>query len=194
MQLRSVLPCRMLPTTLTDELIDRACAGDPQAFGALARIVDPDLRGVAWAVLRNSHQVDDVMQTVYEKAFRQINTFNRQSRITTWLHSIAYRAAIDMVRYESRRRHEDLTGIEQDSAAAARATPVGDTVEIKLEFIQVMQQMDPETRTLLMLTAGFGHSYDEVADITGISRGTVASRVARAKTKLRNEAERDETI
>lgn len=172
---------RILSSSPPAELVAKACTGDAAAFGAIARIVDSDLRGVVWAVLRDQHSVDDVMQMAYEKAFRQIAGFEQRSNLKTWLHSICYRTAIDYLRHEGRRRHEDVDATPLESAHS-----ISDAVATKLEFAAVMDQMDPETRTLLMLTAGFGHSYDEVSEITGIARGTVASRVARAKERIRN--------
>ena len=173
---------RILSSSLPAELVARACAGDAVAFGAIARIVDSDLRGVVWAVLRDQHSVDDVMQAAYEKAFREIAGFQERSSLKTWLHSICYRTAIDHLRYEARRQHENV-----DTTLLESPRSIGDDVATRIEFAAVMDRMDPTTRTLLMLTAGFGHSYDEVAEITGIARGTVASRVARAKDKIRNE-------
>lgn len=159
-------------------LEERARAGDAAAFGALVRTVDADLRRVVWSVVRNAADTDDVMQAAYEKAFRAIGTFDGRSAFRTWLHSVCYRTAIDYVRYESRRDHGVLGEHPHDGDVGLRA------VEARIDVAHVFDQLDEEQRVLLMLTLGLGFSYDETAEIVQTQRGTVASKVSRARAKL----------
>jgi RNA polymerase sigma-70 factor (ECF subfamily) len=169
------------------DLERRATAGDAHAFGALLRRWDRDLRGVAWSVVGGGH-LDDVMQEAYERAFRKIGDFDGRSSLKTWLHTIVHRTAIDVGRYEARRRHHDL-----DDPAVHAA--VDDAVDVhadlasrgalgRLEIAAMLARLPVEQRMALMLTVGLGHSYDEAAAITGESRGTIASRVNRARARL----------
>jgi RNA polymerase sigma-70 factor (ECF subfamily) len=159
----------------------RARSGDVGAFGELIRQWDHDLRGVAWAVVRTAVDTDDIMQATYEKAFRSIATFRGESTLKTWMHSICYRTAIDHVRYERRREHEsdDLlaSGLAPDSTST-------DAIN-RREIAAALTYLDTETSALLMLVAGLGYSFEEASNIAGIPRGTVASRVARARKSLR---------
>ena len=163
--------------------LDAARRGDPRAFGRLLRAWDADLRGVAWAVVRNADAVDDVCQSAYEKAFRQIDGFAGDSSMKTWLHSIVYRSAIDHLRYEGRRRHDGIDTLERTPSKASTS----DTALGHLEIASVLSTLDPETRAMVMMTGPAGLSFDEVAEITGVPRGTVSSRVSRARAKLREE-------
>ena len=158
----------------------RARRGDPTAFGTLLRRYDHDLRGVAWSVVRSSDAVDDIMQSSYEKAFRSIDGFDGRSTLKTWLHSVVHRTAIDHLRREVRRHHDDL------SAAASAATPDGASLGAmgRIELAEVLDGLRPEQRVALMLTAGLGYSFDEAAQIMGERRGTVASRVSRARRRI----------
>jgi RNA polymerase sigma-70 factor (ECF subfamily) len=166
-------------------MTDRASAERPtldaRSFGAFLREHDHKLRGVAWAVVRDDHQTDDVMQSAYEKAFRALPDFDGRSSLTTWLHSIVYRTALDHVRFEGRRRHEDVDDLLNSSQPGSDAAGVGID---RLELAAAMDRLAPEERTALMLVAGLGYSYDETADIMGEARGTVASRVSRARARL----------
>jgi len=165
------------------DLESLACSGDAAAFGKLIREYDHELRGTAWSVVRDSHAVDDVMQQSYEKAFKAIKTFSQKSTLKTWLHSICYRTALDHVRYEGRRKHgkvEDMNYAETESDISLE-----DEVFVKMTLNEVLDQTDPETRTLMMLTSGLGYTYDETAEVTGVERGTIASRIGRARAKLR---------
>lgn len=167
-----------LPTL--DSLEERACQGDASAFGALIRRHDADLRGVVWSVVRSADATDDVMQAAYEKAFRSIARFDRRSTMRTWLHSICYRAAVDYVRYESRRRHQGLDAVQAIPAAESPDVVATD----RQELAALMEELEPDLRAMLMLTAGLGYSFDETAAIIGRPRGTVASKVGRLRTRI----------
>lgn len=166
------------------ELERRAIGGDAGAFGQIIRMHERDLRGLAWSVVRDNHQADDVLQTAFEKAFRRIKTFNGDGSLKAWLQSICYRAALDHIRYEGRRRHQNIEHI----ASPPSTDDVATEVEIAQRFEAVMASLDPETRALMMLTAGLGHTAADAARITNIPVGTVNSRLSRAKRRLRKEA------
>lgn len=101
----------------------------------------------------------------------------------TWLHSIVYRAAIDHVRYEGRRVHEDADELRDVVAAQPASQPERITLH-RSELAKVLDQCTPDQRAMLMLTAGLGYSFDETAEILGEKRGTVASRVGRIRARL----------
>lgn len=168
----------------TTELEERARRGDAKAFGQVVRLHERDLRGLVWSVVRDHHQADDVLQTAFEKAFRRVKTFRGGGSMKPWLQSICYRAAIDHIRYEGRRRHSDID----------RITPLAadDNVALQVEtlddFQNVMASLEPETRALLMLTAGLGYTAADAARITDLPVGTVNSRLSRARKRLREEA------
>ncbi len=167
-----------------EKLEREARAGDAQAFGALIRHFDQDLRGVAWAVVRTAHGTDDVMQAAYEKAFRAIGSFDGRAAFKTWLHTIVHRTAIDHLRYENRRRHEEIDEADRHRGAGATGGEQAG-VHDRMELTALLDELDPDQRVALMLTTGLGYSYDEAAEILGEARGTVASRVNRARKRLR---------
>jgi RNA polymerase sigma-70 factor (ECF subfamily) len=146
----------------------------------LIRRLDHELRGVAWSVVRTSDGTDDVMQETYEKAFRALGRFEGRSSMKTWLHAICYRTAIDHRHDRSRRDFdnvEELEALPDPTSTASAATD-------RTELAAVLATLDPQQRALLMLTAGLGYSFDETAQIVGMPRGTVASRVSRARQKI----------
>lgn len=165
------------------QLATLAQGGDVDAFGQLVRRWDPELRGVVWSVLRNQSGTDDVLQSAYEKALRSLPTFRGESSLNTWLHTICYRTAIDHLRFEQRRRHEPAVVL--DLIASPGST--SGTALARGELAAVLEGIEPEARALLMLTAGLGYSFDEAAEVTGLPRGTVASKVRRARMALNED-------
>lgn len=170
-------------------LEERARQGNAAAFGALIEQFDHDLRGVVWSVVRSNHATDDVMQVAYEKAFRKIGTFDGRSALKTWMHRICYRAAIDHVRYENRRRHADIDDVTMAGPFSSRTATPSDVgrVDDAIEVEAMLTDFDDEQRALLMLTLGLGYTFDETAEIMEMNRGTVASKVSRARTKLQQK-------
>jgi len=166
------------------ELLERrARSGDAVAFGQLLRLWDTDLRGVAWSVVRSATATDDIMQSAYERAFRSIDDFDGRASMKTWLHSIAYRTALDYLRYERRRAHGDIT--ELQTVASSEPHAQSESVALsRSELASVLDECTPNQRAMLMLTAGLGYSFDETAEILGVERGTVASRVGRLRSRL----------
>ncbi|MEM9201531.1 MAG: RNA polymerase sigma factor [Actinomycetota bacterium] len=156
---------------------------DARAFGARIAAWDDDLRGVAWAVVRTQTATDDVMQDAYERAFKARHTFDGRSSMKTWLHSIVYRTAIDYVRREGRRSADPLDGLLHAPATDSASSPTDDALA-RAELDAVLDACTPEQSAMLLLTAGLGYSFDETAEILGINRGTVASRVSRLRSRL----------
>lgn len=157
---------------------------DASSFVAALPEHDDYLRGLVWAVVRDPNAVDDVMQATYERAYRSLDRFDGRSSLRTWLHTICYRTAIDHIRYESRHRTVPFDAVALENEAITEPSITGEIVA-GLEAFDALARLDPEQRSLLYLTAGLGYSYDDVAEIVDLPRGTVASKVNRAKEKLR---------
>ena len=157
---------------------------DAESFAEILPEHDDYLRGVVWAVVRDPDVIDDIMQATYEKAYRSVGGFDGRSSLRTWLHTICYRTAIDHIRHELR-QHRVSLDVAATEAIDPRQRSMSDDVDKRLVAIDVLARLDPEHRALLYFTAGLGYSYDEVAEIVGMSRGTVASKVSRAKDRLR---------
>ena len=174
------------PVTMMDPVEQRAADGHPAAFGELLRRHDRHARAVVWSVVRDRAALDDVLQSAYEKAFRSIDSFRGDAAFSTWLHSICHRTAIDHVRHERIRRHDDI----DDLRGTASSSSTSGAALARVELAAALERLDPDTRSMLIMTTALDMSYDEVAEITGTPRGTVASRVGRARAALRQEFER----
>lgn len=154
-----------------------AADGDDAAFGRLVAACEPDIRrfclwlGVPWSDL------DDVLQETFLRAYRGINTYSGRADAMSWLLTIARRVRLDDVR---RCRREERTADLFNAALHVDASVLGSAVEI----VDALGSIPHEFREAFVLVKMFGYSYAEVASILGCPRGTVQSRIARARAAL----------
>lgn len=162
-----------------ERLVEAARRGEHHAFTTLLRRHDDQMRALAWSVLRDRTAMDDVLQDAYLKAYRNLDRFRGDSRFSTWLHRIVYRACLDHIR-----RRRASIGLEPDVEPVATGRHQGD-VDEALALRQALATLDPETAAALVLVDRDGHSYEEAGEVLGIPAGTVASRLHRGRRALR---------
>ncbi len=143
----------------------------------------PALRRYAIALAGNAEVGDDLVQDCLERALRRWDSLKEEGRIGSWLRSILYNLYMDELR--SRRSR----GIQEDIAALADdislSVPPQDGADAD-EFMQAMDSLSPEHRQILLLIGLEGLNYRETAQELQIPIGTVMSRLARARERLRH--------
>lgn len=173
-------------------LLDRARKGDADAFASLFEQYRPATFAVACRLAGDADAEDVVMQA-YLKAWQALPGFDGRSELKTWLHRITHNCALDAVR--SRRRRAELSLSSQDDDGTAireiadeTQVPPDETVaraELASDVRRALGRLPPEHRTALLLRFTDGLSYSEIAAATGVSIGTVMSRLFYGKRKLR---------
>lgn len=154
--------------------------GDRSSFERLVRGTEPDVRRFcAWQMGRGHQYLDDLVQETFLRAFRGLATFRGEAPVVSWLFTIARRVCLDHA--ERERREERRQSELQRLALSSSATPiVGPATEIEI----VVDQLPKIFREAFVLVRIFGMSYDEAGMILGCPRGTIQSRVARARAML----------
>lgn len=150
--------------------------GDDQAFSRVVGAVEIDVRRFCLWLTRPNAPIDDLVQETFLRAFRGLATYKAQSPARSWILSIARRVCLDAARKNS--------SASVVSASVESHFPVtagsGSLVEIEM----LIADIPTPFRDAFILVKVFGYSYDEVAVILGCPRGTVQSRVARAREFL----------
>jgi RNA polymerase sigma-70 factor (ECF subfamily) len=147
----------------------------------------PRLYRVALRIVGQHHSAEDIVQEVCVKALEQKDGFrlNGATQPITWLHRVTVNCAIDRVRRENL---EERSLPVVDGATVREPQPGPDMIAERNELAQLamshVANLPDDCRLSFILTQIDGYSYDEAAEIEGKPRGTVASRVARAKVLL----------
>ena len=140
---------------------------------------------VAYGVLRNAADAEDVAQEALLKAYRNFGRLREPARIRGWLVRIAFRMALDRWRSAKRREMREVQGEQMEQPA------VGPTVEelaasseLQARLERAMEEL-PEKFRLVVLLAGIqGYTLEEVSGMLGIPMGTVKSRLFFARKRL----------
>ena len=186
-----------------NELVRRAIEGNGTAFTALWDLHIDSLRTFIKNWLKNLDDlyVDDICSRSFEKAFRQIASFDEsKSHFITWLRTIARNTALDMLEQESR-IHAQLVSIDDSSRRASNMVDaISDEVDSPLESIIRMESREETTAQIEKLPLLYrevarkrlleGMQYKEIAQELDMELNTVRTRIRRAKAlmeKMRTE-------
>ena len=143
----------------------------------------PALRRYAMALAGNAALADDLVQDCIERALGQEAQLRELGRMSGWLRRILYHLYIDEIRRGRRRgREQDIADLADHLELSA---PAPDNSAVK-EFIHAVNRLSAEHRQILLLVSVEELSYREVADELEIPLGTVMSRLARARERLRD--------
>ncbi len=167
-------------------LIERVKKGDHEAFNPLVERYKLPLYKVMYRMVYNRDDAEDLVEEAFIKAFRSIKTFETGRRFYAWICRIAVNNAINYLKKEKRAQVQSIELI-QHRLVAEKGDPVKMTKQKLLQekIAASMAQLPEDYRTILTLRVEQGFSYDEISKILNIPRGTVMSRLARARQRLR---------
>jgi RNA polymerase sigma-70 factor (ECF subfamily) len=172
-----------------DLLIERARAGDLDAFNELVLAYQDQLFGLVARMVPDRDQAFDVVQEAFFSAYRNLASY-RGGAFKSWLSRIAINGAMDLQRARRRRPVQPYPELEDDSwqpPAGPEADPERQTLltERSRELAVALSRIADDQRIAIVLYDIEGYDYVEIAKITGVSLGTVKSRIHRGRLALR---------
>lgn len=177
-------------TVVSDDaqLINRALAGQTEAFGELVLKYQNRLFNTFLHVVGHTEDARDVVQEALVQAFLKLDSFRSESTFYTWLYRIAFNVAITQ-----RRKRRKLLSLESwgdnpaETCAEADNNPAEnlERVERCRQVRRAIAQLPEEYRSLLVLREIDGCCYETIAEVLDLPIGTVRSRLHRARLQLR---------
>jgi RNA polymerase sigma-70 factor (ECF subfamily) len=178
---------------LTDEkLVELALDGDEEAFGILVRRYQRRLTAFLSQLVGDLELARELSQEAFVRAWSALARFDPKYRFSTWLFRIAHNLGIDQLR---RRRLKTVSLYRTDTEGTEVEVVVPDTEKDPLghlenhalasELRQVIDELRPEYRELVLLRHFAGLSYQEIADFKEMPLGTVKNKLFRAHSVLR---------
>ena len=173
------------------QLVKAAAGGDASAFHALVDRHAAHLFRVASLLSSTAADAEDIVQETLAGAFTGLARFDGRSSVKTWLSRILTRQAARA--WNRSRRSRRMTTLEENGDyRETAALSVGSTtmaVDHKLDVASILQLLSEEHREVLVLREMQGMSYGEIAEALGVPRGTVESRLHRARAEMRRRLE-----
>ena len=181
------------------DLVAESLAGNQLSFQLLVERYQSRMFALVRHYTRNPVEVEDIVQDTFLKAFTRLPTFQQQSSFYTWLCRIAINTALDFVK---RRGRSPIRGVEDPEIALTADTirnsrPGSSSIaapdarmerdELAKITQKVLDQLPEIFRTVIVLREFEDMAYQDMADVLGISIGTVESRLFRARAKFKDK-------
>jgi RNA polymerase sigma-70 factor (ECF subfamily) len=153
-----------------------AQAGSAADLEALFNAHWPHAYRAAYLVVGDASAAEDIAQEAFLAAVRALDRFDRRRPFGPWLHRIVVNRAIDWAR--ARALRAEIAG-QPDAADAAREKEISD------EVVDALRALSPDHRAVVVLRYLLEFTPGEIAELLGVPRGTVNSRLRRALDELR---------
>jgi RNA polymerase sigma-70 factor (ECF subfamily) len=176
-------------------LVRQAQQGDRAAFQLLVEKYQKRVFSVALGMVKNREDALDISQESFLKAFRHLPDFKGISSFYTWLYRICINLCLDLIR---RRKgvtveFDEKIALDESSSDAEllTSTPAKNPLaelsrkELAEQISKALDKLSPDHRAILLMREVEGLSYEEMAQVLGINKGTVMSRLFHARRNLR---------
>ena len=160
---------------------------DPAAFEALYRAHYRHVYAVTLRMTCDASRAEDLTQEVFVRVWEKLPTFRGESALGTWIHAVAVRTTLQAMRGDSRREAR-VTATDQPERYAAAAR--GAMPETAVDLERAIARLPAGARAVLLLHDVHGYRYHEIAEMLGVSLGTVKSQLHRARRLMMEALER----
>ncbi len=180
------------------DLIAAAKVGDERAFAKLMRKYEERVQKHCLRIVGDEQEAEDLKQEVFVKVFRSLPSYEHTYAFYTWMYRITQNCCIDRIRKIKRQALEiSLTPRpDEDGQDAPREHSIPDETyvpekealnnELKATIEAALAKLSPKLREIIVLKEQEGLSYEEIGAMLHCSRGTVKSRLFRAREKLQD--------
>lgn len=179
-----------------EELVTRSKNGDIDAFEELVNRYERKIYTIAYRLIGNREDANDLAQEAFLKAFQGINNFREEASFQTWLCRITTNVCRDEIRKRIRKpvdRLDEAIVLEEGEVARQVAiqepgpAELYEQKELSERIQKLINSLSPDFRVALVLRDIQGYSYEEISEYLDCSLGTVKSRISRARNYLKEK-------
>jgi RNA polymerase sigma-70 factor (ECF subfamily) len=175
--------------------VRRLQANEDAAYDELVRTYNASIYHVAFRMLGDTAEASDVVQDIFLKVFRNIGSFRGDASLKTWIFRIGISEILNRLRWWKRRHRLSTVSVDDDRNGNGNGIHLRDSApspqqrleskEQEMAIQQALGRLSGDHRSIVVLRDIEGFSYTEIADVLGISVGTVKSRLARARGDMK---------
>jgi RNA polymerase sigma-70 factor (ECF subfamily) len=167
--------------------------GRQEAFRVLIQRYQSGLFSIAYGITLDREESLDIVQEVFLKVFQNIHSFREESRLSTWLHRITVNQCLNWKRKWKRKFRWHHQSIEDEALAGDPGLGTDDyhpevlyrQKQVRETLWKELKALPEQARAVFVLRELEGLSYDEIAKVLNIRKGTVSSRLFHARKRLR---------
>ena len=165
-------------------LFEIAENNDEDAFRILFDRYSERIFNLLYRMVQHYEDANDLLQEVFIRVYNNRSKCYRMKNFKGWIYTVALNLGRDYIRLHKRRHEEEFN--EMTGKAPVRNDPLENTQneEIKKKILIAANRLNPKYRAVFMLRDIEGMTYDEISKILNIEKGTVKSRLNRARLKL----------
>jgi RNA polymerase sigma-70 factor, ECF subfamily len=172
--------------TSDDQLMEQVSGGSKDALALLFRRYNRPVRNVAYRILRDEPEADDLVQEVFLFLFQKAALFDlSRGPASSWIIQIAYRRALNRRQYLTVRQHYDAQELEEQRVGSSERRLFVDAVVAKTVLNQLRERVSDEQRQTLEFHFFEGYTFREIAEKTGQTLGNVRNHYYRGLERLR---------
>ena len=163
-------------------LVGQYLEGHSAAAGALVDRYQQRLFNVALRMLGNMQDAEDVTQTVFQNAFRKLDTYDPKYRFFSWIYRMTVNESLNALK-----RRKPVETLEDGLAIPTQGMDAADArAEAEIRVRTALAALKPDDRAVVVLKHFASFSYQEIAQVLEISVQTVKSRLFTARERLRH--------
>ena len=164
------------------DLILQSQDGNKDSFCALMEAHEAKIYALCFKYMQNTHDASDAAQDAILKIYVHIAKFKFNSAFSTWVYRVVVNTCVDLLR-----KRKNIVPLEEYEAKSPWANPDEEVLfmEFRAGLKKAVADLPIDFKNVLILRDMEHKKYDEIAQILGISEGTVKSRLSRAREKLK---------
>jgi len=167
-------------------LVERCRQGDLGAFEEVYRTHSGRLYSVAYRMVGNAADAEDLLQEIFLAAHRKLESFRGESALGTWLYRLAVNLCLDYLRSRTGRAIQVTDALDDEHPMADTASRgLAERTVTKMDLERALAQLPEGCRMAFVLHDIEGLEHREVAEAMGIAEGTSKSQVHKARLRLR---------
>ena len=170
------------------KLVDQTLQGNQAAFEQLVLRYQNYVFTITHRVLPLREEAEEAAQVTFLKVYSTLGAFERKSKFSTWLYTIAYRTAVDV----ARRKQLAITSIDEDNSYLQLADTKGDNPtddifqqDLSEQLQEAIKSLKPDDATLITLFYLHEKPVKEISDIMGLTLSNVKTKLHRLRENLK---------
>jgi RNA polymerase sigma-70 factor (ECF subfamily) len=167
-------------------LVEQVCNGNREAFRNLVERYQQYAYQIAFRILKNHQDAEDVSQEAFVRIYQSIKSFRREAKFSTYLYRTVANLSLNVLRKKKRAPMDETADVESERQedAALVVNPKSELMDLRSHLDRAIQRLSKRQQAIVVLRHYEGFSTREVSEIMNCSEGTVKQQLHRAMLKL----------